>query len=176
LASIDRPALEALALARRSLVTTTGRAAIGLAMIAAASAIATLIGRARGAVELDVLRAGLEAIAVVLPLSLVALASSSSAVSPRVLLAAIALGLLAGGVSAVALLPLMAFLALVDHGAAGLIASPSFLVPVVALAAVLLVPLRVTRAIDASLRTLWAGRGFALLLCVVFALRLGGSL
>jgi hypothetical protein len=178
--AIDRPAAEAMSLSARPLVHTLARAVLGLAAVCAASAVAALLDpavRASGKPPAsDPLYALLEAVLVVLPGTVIFLTYASTRVSPRSMLAASSIGLLIGGVVAGALVPLMAFLALVSRAALSPVVSPAVLVPFAALAAIASTPSRVLSAVDPRPEVRWVGWTFAALLVVVFALRASPAL
>src|SRR5688572_29309399 len=112
---LDRPARSALELARRPLSATLAPATLGIFLVAAASALAGCISLSgfRLVPRLDVLRAVFESLLVVIPGTTVFAIYLRLRIPARAFLAATALGLLAAGVVATCVLPLMGFIAVV---------------------------------------------------------------
>ena len=176
LRAIDLPAREALETARRPLSYTLTPALIGLSLIALASLISAALDPGRtGTASLvpraDVLRAVIEALAVVVPGAIGFAVYLQLRIPARAMLAATAIGLLVGGVVAISLVPLMAFLAIVARAQPTALVTPGFLVPAIALAAVAAIPVRVIRALDRSDRATWLARAFSVLVFAAFAIR-----
>ncbi len=178
LRAVDRPAREALAMGRRPLGATVAPALLGLFLVAASSAAAGLVSPSgvRLVPRLDALRAVFEALAVVVPGTLVFATYLRLRLSARVLLAGTAIALLAAGLVSVCVLPLMAFLVVVSHEVPSVLALPALLVPGLALATVAALPIRVITALDPSKTALWLARGFAFFLVAVFSLRVHAAL
>lgn len=173
--SADAPAHEALRLARASIVHTLARGAIGvLALSASALALALLRQSPREAV--DVLSLVVEALLTVAPVTLVVTVWSAIA-TPRVMMAALALGVLTAGWVALGLVPLAAFTALVAPPAhastAGLAALDAFalLLVITTLGSVALVLKRVLVAIDPGAMSRLIARAFGLAAFGVFFVR-----
>lgn len=174
LRAVDRPAREVLDMARRPWWATAAPALLGLFLVSAATALASLVSPAGFQLlpRLDALRAILEALLVVVPGTLVFALYLRLRVSARALLGATALGLLAAGLVAACLLPLMAFLVLVSGKAPLILALPALLVPGIALGTLAGLPVRVIAALDPSPAAQWLARGFAFFLGAVFLLRI----
>jgi hypothetical protein len=178
LRAVDRPAREALDLARRPLAATLAPALLGIFLVAATSAAAGFVspGGVRLAPRLDALRAVFEAMLVVIPGTLVFAIYLRLRLSTRTLLAAISIGLLAAGLVATCVMPLMAFLVVVARDAPLILALPALFVPGLALATLVALPVRVITALDSSLSAWWLSRAFAICLGAVFLLRVHASL
>ena len=174
LRAVDRPAREALDLARRPLTATLAPALLGLVLVAATSAASGFVSSTglRLVPRLDALRAVFEALLVVIPGTVVFAIYLRLRLSTRVLLAATAIGLLAAGLVATCVMPLMAFLVLVAKDAPTILVLPSVFVPGSALATVAALPVRVITALDASRAAWWLSRAFAFFLGAVFLLRM----
>jgi hypothetical protein len=144
---LDRPALSALQLARARPLATLAPAAVGLglAVVGAVLADAATTGPA---LALYGLRALLEALAVVVPTSLIFFTYVNLRVPPRAFLAAAALGLATAGVFGLSLMPLLAFAAVAGQGALPFLAQPAVVLPFALAIAVAAVVLRVVRSID----------------------------
>lgn len=173
LRAVDRPAREALELARRPFAATLAPALLGIFLVAATSAAAGSVspGGAWLAPRLDALRAVFEAMLVVIPGTLVFAIYLRLRLSTRVLLAATSIGLLAAGLVATCIMPLMAFLVLVSKEAPFVLALPALFVPGIALATLAALQVRVITSLDSSRAAWWLSRGFALFLGAVFLLR-----
>lgn len=172
----DRPAREALVLAQRHWAQTLGRATFGAALMAAASLGAALIEQASGYLaprtgHVDGLRAAMEALVIVLPGLLVFSVYLRLHLSPRVVGAAVSLGLLIGGVVATATLPLLAFLTLTVRSPRGPVLVLQLAAPLVALGAAAIIPTRVFTALDRRFRARGLAYAYALALFTAFALR-----
>lgn len=178
LRAVDRPAREALELARRPLGATVAPALLGVFLVAASSAAAGFVspGGFRLAPRLDALRAVFEALLVVIPGTIVFASYLRLRLPPRVLLAATSIGLLAAGLVAACVLPLMAFLVLVSSEAPIVLGLPALIVPGLALATVAALPARVITALDPSRSAWWLSRAFVFFLGAVFALRAQAAL
>lgn len=178
LRAVDRPAREALDMARRPLVATLAPALLGIFLVAATSAAAGFVspGGLRLAPRLDALRAVFEAMLVVIPGTLVFAIYLRLRLSTRVLLAATSIGLLAAGLVATCVMPLMAFLVVVSREAPPILALPALFVPGLALATLAALPVRVITALDSSRAAWWLSRAFAVFLGAVFILRVHASL
>jgi hypothetical protein len=178
LRAVDRPAREALDLARRPLVATLAPALLGLFLVATSSTLvgfvypSVLPGGLRLAPNIDALRALFEALLVVVPGTLVFAIYLRLRTSTRTLLAAISIGLFAAGLVASCVLPLMAFLALIAQNAPLVLALPALFVPGLALATLVALPVRVITALDPSRSAWWLSRAFAVCLGAVFFLRI----
>ncbi len=174
LRSVDRPAREALDLARRPLTATLAPALLGLVLVAATSAASGFVSSTglRFVPRLDALRAVFEALLVVIPGTVVFAIYLRLRLTTRVLLAATAIGLLAAGLVATCVMPLMAFLVLVAKDAPTILVLPSVFVPGIALATVAALPVRVITALDPSRAAWWLSRAFAFFLGAVFLLRM----
>ncbi len=178
LRSLDRPARAALELARRPLWATLAPALVGTFLVAVASAVAgciTLTGF-RLVPRLDALRAVFEALVVVVPGATVFALYLRLRIAPRVFLAATALGLLAAGVVAACVLPLMGFIAVVAVEARTDVPIPLLCVPGLALATVAVIPARVMTALDSSRPAYWLSRAFIFFLGAVFVLRINTAI
>ncbi len=178
LRSVDRPAREALDMARRPLAATLAPALLGIFLVAATSAAAGFVSPdgLQLAPRLDALRAVFEALLVVVPGTLVFAIYLRLRLSTRVLLAATSIGLLAGGLVATCVMPLMAFLVLVSREAPVVLALPALFIPSLALATVAALPVRVITSLDSSRGAWWLSRAFAVFLGAVFLLRVQTSL
>ncbi len=178
LRAVHRPAREALDMARRPLAATLAPALLGLFLIAATSASAGFVSPEglQLAPRLDALRAVFEALLVVIPGTLVFAIYLRLRLTTRVLLAATSIGLLAAGLVATCVMPLMAFLVLVSRDAPFILDLPSVFVPGLALATLAALPLRVITALDTSRAAWWMSRAFAFFLGAVFLLRVHSSL
>lgn len=174
LRAVDRPAREALELSRRSLAATLSPALLGLFLVAATSATVGFVSPAglRLAPRLDALRAVFEALIVVIPGTLVFALYLRLRLTPRVLLATNAIGLLAAGLVATCVMPLMAFLALVSREAPLILVLPSVFVPGLSLATLAALHVRVITTIDTSRAAWWLSRAFVFFLGAVFLVRL----
>lgn len=174
LRAVDRPSREALDLARRPLSATLAPALLGLVLVAATSAASGFVSTTglRFAPRLDALRAVFEALLVVIPGTVVFAIYLRLRLSTRVLMAATAIGLLAAGLVATCVMPLMAFLVLVSKDAPIILALPSVFVPGLALATVAALPVRVITTLDPSRAAWWLSRAFAFFLGAVFLLRM----
>lgn len=173
LRAVDRPAREALDMARRPLAATLAPALLGIFLVAATSATAGFVspGGLRLAPRLDALRAVFEALLVVVPGTLVFAIYLRLRLTTRVLLAATSIGLLAAGLVAICVMPLMAFLVLVAQDAPLILALPAVFVPGLALATLAALPVRVITSLDSSQAAWWMSRAFAFFLGAVFLLR-----
>ena len=178
LRAVDRPAREARDMARRPLAATLAPALLGIFLVAATSAAAGVVspGGLRLAPRLDALRAVFEALLVVIPGTVVFAIYLRLRLTTRVLLAATSIGLLAAGLVATCVMPLMAFLVLVSGDAPVVLALPAVFVPGLALATLAALPLRVITALDTSRAAWWMSRAFAFFLGAVFLLRVHSSL
>ncbi len=174
--ALDRPAREALRLQARPVWVTAAVGAAGAMLIALASLSSLALDDLHFGGELlpriDLLRAVLESFAAVVPSAILLSAYFRVAVSPRVVAASIALGLLVAGVVVAASLPLMAYLTLFSR-ARPLIA-PGAALPIIALAAAAATSARILRSIDPTARARRFAVGLELVLGLVFAARLGG--
>jgi hypothetical protein len=175
---LDRPARSALELARRPLSATLAPAALGIFLVAAASAVAGCISLSgfRLVPRLDVLRAVFEALLVVVPGTTVFAIYLRLRIPARAFLAATALGLLAAGVVATCVLPLMGFIAVVAVKSRTDVPIPLLFVPGLALATVASLPARVIVSLDSSRAARWLSRAFIFFLGAVFVLRINSAL
>lgn len=174
LRALDRPARQALELSRRPVLETVAPALLGLFLIAASSVLAGLSTPEDGriALRLDPVRAALESLCVVVPGTAVFAIYLRVRISTRAFLAGTAIGLLAAGLMAACVLPLMGFLVLLSSEQDWLIHGlPSLMVPGLALATVAVLPVRVITALDRSRTAFWLSRAFAFFLIAVFLLR-----
>lgn len=171
----DAPAREAVRLARAPLAHSLSRAAIGALMLAAA---ALLVAALAGAPDraLHPLLLACEALATVVPVTVLAAAWTNVA-PPRLVLATVALGVLTAGWVALGLAPLAAFSALVAPsgrgaraGAAALEAY-SLMIAVVGVGAVAVVLRRVFVSLDEDGRGRWVARLFTAGALAVLAVR-----
>jgi hypothetical protein len=178
LRAVDRPAREALDLSRRPLAATLAPALLGIFLVAATSAAAGFVspGGLQLAPRLDALRAVFEALLVVIPGTVVFAIYLRLRLTTRVLLAATSIGLLAAGLVASCVMPLMAFLVLVAKEAPLVLALPSLFVPGLALATLAALPVRAITTLDSSRSAWWLSRAFAFFLGAVFLLRVHTSL
>ncbi|WP_375771939.1 hypothetical protein NR798_13965 [Archangium gephyra] len=177
LRAVDRPAREALDMARRPLAVTLAPALLGIFLVAASSALSGFVSSTglRLVPRLDALRAVFEALLVVIPGTLVFAIYLQLRLTTRVLLAATSIGLLAAGLVSTCVMPLMAFLVLVSGDAPVVLALPAVFVPGLALATLAALPLRVITALDTSRAAWWMSRAFAFFLGAVFLLRVHAS-
>jgi hypothetical protein len=177
LRSLDRPARTALDLAHRPLWATLAPGLLGIFLVAASSALAGCISLDgfRLVPRLDSLRAVFESLLVVVPGTTVFAIYLRLRISARSFLAATALGLLAAGVVATCVLPLMAFIAVVAAESRATTPFPVLFVPGIALATVAVLPARVMTALDSSTAARWLSRAFILFLGAVFVLRMNLS-
>jgi hypothetical protein len=178
LRAVDRPAREALDMARRPLAATVAPALLGIFLVAATSAAAGFVSPEgiQFAPRLDALRAVFEAMLVVIPGTFVFAIYLRLRLSTRVLLAATSIGLLAAGLVATCVMPLMAFLVVVSREAPLILTLPGLFVPSLALATLAALPVRVITALDSSPAAWWLSRAFAAFLGAVFLLRVHTSL
>jgi hypothetical protein len=170
--ALDRPAHQAVHLRDRPLWITiatglAGAILIGLASTAALALDSLHFGE-RILPRIDVLRALFEALLVVAPSAILLSAYFQIAISPRIVLAAIALGLLIAGIVVASALPLVTYLTLL---AAKPAIAPGVLLPFVALAAAAATSTRILRAIDPSRRARIFAFGFQVALAMVFFAR-----
>jgi hypothetical protein len=175
---LDRPARSALELARRPLPATLAPAVLGIFLVAAASALAGCISLSgfRLVPRLDVLRAVFEALLVVVPGTAVFAIYLRLRIPTRALLASTALGLLAAGVVATCILPLMGFIAIVAVKSRTEVPIPLLFVPGLALATVAALVARVIVSLDTSTSARWLARAFIFSLGAVFVLRINSAL
>jgi hypothetical protein len=175
---LDRPSRSALELSRRPLTATLAPALLGTFLVAAASALSGCISLSgfRLVPRLDVLRAVFEALLVVVPGTTVFAVYLKLRLSARTLLAATALGLLAAGVVAACVLPLMGFIAVVAVKSRMDLPLPLLGVPGLALATVAALPARVIVSLDSSKAARWLARAFIFCLGAVFVLRINTAL
>jgi hypothetical protein len=178
LRSLDRPARTALDLANRPLLATIAPALTGIFLVAAASALAGFISLNgfRLVPRLDSLRAFFESLLVVVPGTTVFAIYMRLRISARTFLAATALGLLAAGVVATCVLPLMAFIAVVAAESRMNFPLPVLFVPGIALATVAVLAARVMTALDSSQSARWLARAFIFFLGAVFVLRINTAI
>lgn len=178
LRALDRPAREALELSRRPWLATVAPALLGLFLVAGATALVGFVGYQglRLVPRLDALRAIIEALLVVVPGITVFTIYLRLRISARAFLAATALGLLAAGLMAVCVLPLMALLTLVSQEVRTVLLVPPLLVPGLALATAAALPVRVITSLDASDKAWWLSRAFAFFLGAVFLVRMHQAL
>lgn len=174
--TLDRPAREALRLERRPLWVTAGIALAGAVLIALGSMLSFELDElrfGRGILpRVDLLRALFEALVVVVPSGAILAAYFRVRVTPRAVLAAVAVGLLVAGVVVAATLPLMAYLAV--YAQARPLVSPAAALPIVALAAVATTTARIVRAIDTSSRAHTFARALQAGLAGAFIVRVAG--
>ena len=170
---IDRPTRQAHEIARRPFSYTVAPALVGTFLITVASLVAGLADPTRHEVipRADALRAAFEALAVVVPGAVVFGTYLRLRMTPGALVAATSLGLLTAGVVSLALVPLVAFLALVSQEVPMVLKAQPVLVPGVALAAVASVVYRVIKASDPSARAAVLARGFGVGVFALFAVR-----
>ncbi|MBN1207595.1 MAG: hypothetical protein JXB05_22195 [Myxococcaceae bacterium] len=175
---LDRPARSALELARRPLSATAAPAVLGIFLVSAASALAGCISLSgfRLVPRLDVLRAVFESLLVVVPGTTVFAIYLRLRIPARAFLASTALGLLAAGVVAACVLPLMAFISVIAVKSHTYVPVPLLFVPGLALATVAAVPARVITALDSSKAARWLSRAFIFFLGAVFVLRINTAL
>jgi hypothetical protein len=173
--ALDRPAREALELARRPTVHTATPAAVGVVLIAVASIVAALPSLAAHntrdlglALSVDGLRPLLETLAAIMPLTLVLSGYLRLATSSRAILAAFAIGLLLAGVVSVSLLSMVFFLVVVSGDNVAVPTLLSMVIPCVALGTILSVVVRVSGTIDPSRRAWLVTRFAATLAAAVF--------
>jgi hypothetical protein len=174
--ALDRPAREALLLQARPPWVTGGIALAGALLIVLASLSSLALDGLQFGEEIlprvDLLRSMFEAMLLVAPSAILVSAYFRIAVSPRVVLAAISLGLLIGGVVVASALPLMVYLTLFSR-ATPLIA-PGAILPLVALAASASTSGRVIRSIDPSIRARNFVLSFQVILALAFLVRVKG--
>lgn len=175
---LDRPAHSALELARRPLSATLAPATLGIFLVAAASALAGCISLSgfRLVPRLDVLRAVFESLLVVIPGTTVFAIYLRLRIPARAFLAATALGLLAAGVVATCVLPLMGFISIVAVKSRTEVPIPLLFVPGLALATVAALSARVIVSLDTSPAARWLSRAFIFFLGAVFVLRINSAL
>jgi hypothetical protein len=175
---LDRPARSALELARRPLSATLAPATLGIFLVAAASALAGCISLSgfRLVPRLDVLRAVFESLLVVIPGTAVFAIYLRLRITARAFLAATALGLLAAGVVAACVLPLMGFISIVAVKSRLEVPIPLLFVPGIALATVAALSARVIVSLDTSSGARWLSRAFIFFLGAVFVLRINSAL
>jgi hypothetical protein len=175
---LDRPARSALELTRRPLPATLAPATLGIVLVAAASALAGCISLQgfRLVPRLDVLRAVFESLLVVVPGTTVFAIYLRLRIPARAFMAATALGLLAAGVVATCVLPLMGFIAVVAMKSRIDIPIPLLFIPGLALATVAALVARVIVSLDSSRAARWLSRAFIFFLGAVFILRINSAL
>lgn len=170
LRALDRPARTALELSRRNVLHTISPAIVGLMLLAACELLARALAPSE-APGLDFLRAALESMAVVVPGAIVLGTWLRLRVPPRMLVAAVALGLLMSGVVCASFVPLVLFLAIVSSEAPDVMTTAVLLVPALCVAVGAATVLRVVEASDASMRAWFFARAYVVLLLSVFSLR-----
>ncbi|MGC4114624.1 MAG: hypothetical protein QM765_08440 [Myxococcales bacterium] len=176
LRGIDRPARQAHELGRRSVAFTAAPALVGTFLVAVSTIAAGLVDPTRtGLPRADALKAWIEALALSVPAMVVFGTYLRLRLTPGALLAAAALGLLAAGIVSLALVPLVAFFALVSQGVPLVLRAQALLVTGVALATVASVVHRVIVASDPTHRAAALARFFGLGLFALFAVRLAPS-
>ena len=106
------------------------------------------------------------------PVLLVAAGHLGLAVRPRAMLGGLAVALVAAGIVALGTLPLLAYLAVVPHAGEHTCVARALLASVLALAAGVVVPGRVLRALDGSARASWVAHLFSLVTVTLFLLRI----
>jgi hypothetical protein len=175
---LDRPARSALELSRRPLSATLAPATLGIFLVAAASALAGCISLSgfRLVPRLDVLRAVFESLLVVIPGTTVFAIYLRLRIPARAFLAATALGLLAAGVVATCVLPLMGFISIVAVKSRTEVPIPLLFVPGLALATVAALSARVIVSLDTSPAARWLSRALIFFLGAVFVLRINSAL
>ena len=154
--ALDRPAATALELESSHGAQTAALTIAGLGMIGAAGALsgallpASAVGHQGEAAWAMLLAWGVSA-----PVLLVAAGHLGLAVRPRAMLGGLAVALVAAGIVALGTLPLLAYLAVVPHAGEHTCVARALLASVLALAAGVVVPGRVLRALDGSARASW---------------------
>ncbi len=173
LRALDRPARAALELSRRSPAFTLAPAILGISLLVACAAIADALMTSReGAPRFDLLRGALESLLLVVPGSVVLGTWLKLRLPPRMLIGAVALGMLTAGVVCVSFVPLMLFLAVVSSEAPRVMLAAVALAPLLCVGIGAATMIRVVDAADDSRRAWLFARGYALLLFAVFALRI----
>ncbi len=164
--AVDRPAHAALALGRRGFLPTLGQAGLGLFGVALATTATQLLLGGGLEARVDGLRAFMEVSALLVPIALLA-AFLQVGVPLRTLLGAMAVGLLQAGVVALAMLPLVAFVAVVSDVESMRLVFPgihalmaSLAIPMLALLTLLERTAGVVRNLDGRH---WVGRAIGLL-------------
>jgi hypothetical protein len=156
LRAVDMPAREALLMSHRPPIATLAPAMIGGVLIVATSSIAVRIPLQDGASmvpaldRVDLLLPLVQALAIVLPTSLILGVYARLDFSPRTVIAAYALGALIAGLVLVSALPLVAFLAVVSR--ARPLVPIGIMFPAIAAAAIAATVKRILSAIDPSPR------------------------
>jgi hypothetical protein len=152
--ALDRPAREAILLQSRPAWVTGGIALAGAVLIVLASLCSLALDGLHFGEKIlpraDLLRSLFEAILMVVPSAILVSAYFRIALSPRVVLASVALGLLIAGVVVASTLPLMAYLTLFTR--AQPLVAPGAILPILALAASASTSGRVIRSIDPTPR------------------------
>lgn len=169
---LDRPTRSAFELARGPVSRTAIPAAIGFGLCTLSAALADVVSPGPGHALVGLL-ALLEALAVVVPTTLILGTYLGMRVSPRAFVAASALGLLTAGVVGLAMLPLFAFSVVAAAGELPRLAAPSLLVPLASAAGVVGVVVRVLRTTDATPAGRLVSTGFAVFFLGAFLLRFG---
>jgi hypothetical protein len=172
---LDRPALGALQLARQRPLATLAPATVGVGL-AIVGAVLADVATPGASPALYGLRALLEALAVVVPTSLIFFTYLNLAVAPRAFLAAAALGMATAGVVGLSLLPLLAFAAVAGQGALPFLAHPAVVLPFAFALTVAAVVLRVVRSIDPRPLGRGCSVAFFALLVGAFTLRFHAAL
>ena len=167
---VDRPAREALELARAPALRTAGLAAAGIALWSASEELANGLLGAWG--TFDALSGALESLAVALPALIVFGVYARLELGARALLAEQAVGLWTAGLVTACMLPLLAFLAEMSHGELWALHLRGVLLPVTGLAVATAVPLRILITVDRSARARWLGRAFVSTVAVAFLFKL----
>lgn len=166
--TLDRPALASAELAHRHLGFTLALACAGLFGVALATLAATaMVGDGSGAavLQVDALRAFLEATLIAVPAVTIVSGHLRVEMGARALVAAAAIGLLAAALTTLCLLPLVAFLVIVDAGKAIPPLVPGLAFPLLALAVLAEFMARAIRALDPS----WRGRFVVISLALLFS-------
>ena len=167
---LDRPATSAVSLAHKPIGHTFVVAMIGVGFCILAAGIADVVSPG-SAKALFGLRCLLEALAVVIPTTMIFGTYLRMKLSPRAFLATCALGVLSCGVVGLSLVPIFGFSVLAADGALPSYALPSIIVPAALVLAAVLVSVRVFRTIDDTAAGRFVSASFAVLFIAAFAVR-----
>ncbi|MBI4822317.1 MAG: hypothetical protein HY791_39015 [Deltaproteobacteria bacterium] len=165
---IDLPAREAAKMSQRSPLLPLLYAGSGIAALALATLIAQALTGARAA---PALAAAVLSVLAVGPGSILAGSYVRLNVSASTLAASLSFGLFAGGLASIALVPLVAFLSLVDLE--GVVRSAAVVLPAIFLVAASTFPARVLAALDPSLKARVFSAALGVSLLLAFGARIG---
>ncbi len=182
LRAIDRPAHEAVRLARGPWMRLFSPGLLGVALIATACLIVSLPGLlgtggdGSPAVDIEGLLALVETLLVVTPVMLSTAAYARLQLTPRVVIAALSVCLLVAGVVSMSSLPMVAYLLVNSRDVGFLLVVLSLIVPGLAFGSVLVILFRVFTTLDPSSRSRWMSRAFVVVSSAVFYERMAANI